>query len=253
MFSDSRQTQRAQFKLLQIYKLGYAANMNNSQRPHEPMFNFTEKAPAYLVGVFIAIEALFSLLPALQFGFVQKFGVLKPLGAKNMDGLSHAVSLIGHGFLHGGWGHVIMNSGMIIVFGIAVIRGARLLSTSKGKPPAPSREFFIVFFAGVIIGGLFQWGWWASTNAHLISTGAVGASGGASALFAAGAWAIGGRHKMLQFGIGWTAINLIMAYLGKFPEMGLNIAWPAHIGGYVAGVILAPWLVKANSTRLSAV
>jgi membrane associated rhomboid family serine protease len=135
------------------------------------------------------------------------------------------------------------------VFGIAVIRGAKLLARAKGKVTTATRDFLLIFFAGVIIGGLFQWGWWAATNAQFTATGAVGASGGASALFAAGAWAIGGRDKMIQFGLGWVVINAVMVLLENF--IGMNIAWPAHIGGYIAGMILAPLFVKSNATRLS--
>lgn len=223
--------------------------MTTPRRPREPMFNFTEKAPAYLAGLFIVIQLLVGLMPYVVRVRLDKFGVLRPLGSSGTDFLTHTTSLVGHGFLHGGWGHVIMNAGMTIIFGIALIRGAKLLSTSKGKASSATRDFFIIFFAGVIIGGIFQWGWWAATNAQLTLTGAVGASGGASALFAAGGWAIGGRQKMIQFGIGWAAINLVMVLLESFT--GMNIAWPAHIGGYVAGMILAPLFVMPSSTRLS--
>ena len=223
--------------------------MTHTPRPREPMFNFTEKAPAYLAGIFIAVQGLLMILPRQLLGGLDKFGVLRPLGSAGTDSITHFTSLIGHGFLHGGWGHVIMNAGMTVVFGIAVIRGAKLLSASKGKTASASRDFLMIFFAGVIIGGLFQWGWWAATNAQLTATGAVGASGGASALFAAGAWAIGGRDKMIQFGFGWAAINAMMVLLENF--IGIGIAWPAHFGGYVAGMIFGPWLVKANSTKLT--
>lgn len=223
--------------------------MTNSQRPREPMFNFTEKAPAYLAGLFIAIQALMGVMPYTLRVLIDAFGVLRPLGSRGTDFITHITSLIGHGFLHGGWGHVLMNAGMTIVFGIALIRGARLLSASKGKASTATRDFFIIFFAGVVIGGVFQWGWWAAINAQLTLTGAVGASGGASALFAAGGWAIGGRQKMVQFGFGWAIINLVMVLLESFT--GINIAWPAHIGGYIAGMILAPFFVMPNATRLS--
>ena len=223
--------------------------MTDIQRPREPMFNFTEKAPAYLAGIFIVVHVISSFLPNSLNAVLSQFGVLRPLGSPSTDALSHGISLVGHGFLHGGWGHVILNSGMTIVFGIAAIRGAKVLAAQRGKASNASRDFLAVFFAGVIIGGLFQWGWWAVINAQLTMTGAVGASGGASALFAAGAWAIGGKEKMLQFGFGWAMINLIMVLLENF--IGMSIAWPAHIGGYIAGMILAPYLIKANSTQLS--
>ena len=223
--------------------------MTHTPRPREPMFNFTEKAPAYLAGLFIAIQLFLEILPRQLSGGLDKFGVLRPLGSPGTDAVSHLISLVGHGFRHDGWGHVMMNSGMTIVFGIAAIRGAKLLSASKGKGATASRDFFIIFFSGVIIGGLFQWGWWAATDAQLTLTGAVGASGGASALFAAGAWAIGGRDKMIQFGFGWAVINVAMVLLENF--IGMGIAWPAHVGGYIAGMIAGPLLVKANSTKLS--
>lgn len=223
--------------------------MTLSQRPREPMFNFTEKAPVYLAGAFILIHIMLEFMPRGLLGLIDRFGVLRPLGTPGLDIISHAVSIIGHGFLHGSWGHVIMNSGMTIVFGIAAIRGARLFSAFKGKQSSASRDFFFIFFAGVIIGGLFQWGWWAATNAQFTATAALGASGGASALFAAGAWAIGGRDKMIQFGLGWAVINAVMVLLENF--IGIGIAWPAHVGGYIAGMIFAPLLVKANSTKLT--
>ena len=223
--------------------------MTEFKRPREPMFNFTEKAPAYLVGILIAIQAVKMFLPDTIWQAIQRFGILRPLGSPGTDSLSHTTSLFGHSFLHGGWGHVLLNSGMIIVFGIAAIRGSKALSKQKGKLQKPTRDFLLMFFAGVIIGGLFQWGWWAVINAQLTMTGAVGASGGASALFAAGAWAIGGRDKMLQFGFGWAMINLIIVLLENF--IGMNIAWPAHIGGYIAGMIFAPYLIRPNATHLS--
>ena len=223
--------------------------MTDTQRPREPMFNFTEKAPAYLAGVFIVIHLIYGFLPRVLESTVSRFGILRPLGSQGTDVISHGTSLVGHGFLHGGWGHVIMNAGMTIIFGIAAIRGAKILAAERGKRPKASRDFLIIFFAGVVIGGIFQWGWWAVINAQLTLTGAVGASGGASALFAAGAWAIGGKDKMLQFGFGWAIINLVMVLLESYT--GFNIAWAAHIGGYVAGMIAGPYFVKASSTQLS--
>jgi len=223
--------------------------MTDLKRPREPMFNFSEKLPAYLAGVFIAIEFISMFLPESLMNILTYLGVLRPLGSPNTDILSHAISLIGHGFLHGGWGHVLINSGMVIVFGIAVIRASRLHSAAMSRPLTPNRDFMLIFLAGVIIGGLFQWGWWAATNAQLGLTGAVGASGGASALFAAGGWAIGGRPKMIQFGIGWALINAVMVVAE--PILGFNLAWPAHIGGYIGGMLLAPHLIKPNATNLS--
>lgn len=76
----------------------------------------------------------------------------------------------------------------------------------------------------------------------------VGASGAISALIAAhvtlfprerpkplgpipGAWAHG-----LKLMAGWTALNLMLGYVG--PSIGMTIAIWAHIGGFAAGLIL---------------
>lgn len=210
------------------------------------MFNFGEKTPAYLAGVLIAIHVLIMFVPRVLESFLVTFGVLKPLEAEGVTTLSSAISLVGHGFLHGDWGHVLMNSAMIIVFGIATIRGVKFKKTQKGLPRNGNMHFLWVFFAGVIIGGIFQWGWWSVSGT--LNAAAIGASGGASALFATTGWAIGGREKMVQFGLGWVAINIIMVVAE--PILGVSLAWAAHIGGYVGGMILAPILVKPSSTRL---
>ena len=228
--------------------------MTQNKRPREPMFNFGEKVPAYLAGILIAIYAFISLfLPKSLDQFFALFGMLRPLNTPGTDGLSNAVSLIGHGLLHGSWSHVLMNSGMIIVFGIATIRGIKMKSQGFKKVQAirektvnPNLYFLLVFLAGVIVGGIFQWGWWSMSSA--VNTAAVGASGGASALFATTGWAIGGRNKMLQFGLGWGVINVIM--VAAEPILGVGLAWAAHIGGYVGGMIFAPLWVQANSTKL---
>ena len=213
---------------------------------HEPMFNFGEKVPAYLAGIFIAIHVAINFMPRGIESFIAYFGILRPLGAAGTSVLSNALSLIGHGFLHGSWSHVLMNSGMIIIFGIATIRGIKFKKSRTGLSANPNLSFLMVFFAGVIVGGIFQWGWWSASGD--ITSAAIGASGGASALFATTGWAIGGRNKMLQFGFGWIIINIIMVFAE--PILGVSLAWAAHIGGYVGGMLLAPLLVKPNSTKL---
>ena len=217
--------------------------MSNNFKAKEPMFNFGEKVPAYLAGVFIAIHIAVNFLPRAIDALLAPFLILRPLGVQGADFVSHAMSLVGHGFLHGSWSHVLMNSGMTIVFGIATIRGIKF---KKASPSKANLSFMLIFLAGVIVGGIFQWGWWSASAS--INAAAVGASGGASALFATTGWAIGGRDKMLQFGLGWAVINIIMVVAE--PVFGVSLAWAAHMGGYIGGMILAPILVKASSTRL---
>lgn len=217
--------------------------MDNKFKVKEPMFNFGEIVPVYLAGVLIAIHIAINFIPRSVEGFFVLFGILRPLGVPGTNFLSSGISLVGSGFLHISWSHVLINSGMAIVFGIATIRGIKARKHQKTIFSNANLSFLLVFLSGVIIGGIFQWGWWSASGA--INASAVGASGGTSALFAMAAWAIGGRDRMLKFGIGWGVINIIMVLAGP-----VGLAWAAHLGGYIAGMILAPILVMARSTRL---
>jgi len=218
-----------------------------NKQTREPFFNFTEPAPAYVAGVLIAFFTLLQLIPGLSELFV-RFIYLRPFGVPYLSMPEQIVSLLGHGAYHGGFAHLLMNSAMIAILGIATVKSARLKAISQGRQRSASLVFLTIFMFGVIAGGLAQWLWWAGIQADIRSA-AVGASGGASALLATAGWAIGGRAKMFQFALGWAIINLIMVVVG--PLIGMNIAWAAHIGGFIGGMILAAPLLKANATSLS--
>lgn len=224
--------------------------MNEFQKPpKEPFFNFTEKAPAFLAGFLIIAYAIFQFLP-IVFSALYPVLLLRPFGFTMSSQAEQVLSLLGHGLLHGGWGHVLINAGMIAVLGIATVKGARLKAVSGGRRRSPSLSFLTIFIFGVIMGGLAQWFFWFIMQAPLgpNAPAAVGASGGASALLATAGWAIGGKPKMFQFAVGWAMINILIALIG--PHIGLPIAWAAHIGGFIGGMILAAPLTRANSTNL---
>ncbi len=219
------------------------------KKQREPFFNFTEKAPAALAGVLIALFFLFGFIPGLV-NIIAPFTVLRPLGFVGASLPEQLLSLLGHAFLHGDMMHILMNAMMITVLGIATVKSARLKSVSSGRRRSPSLVFLTIFAFGVVAGGLAQWAWWGLIGAPIgvNAPAAIGASGGASALLATAGWAIGGRDKMLQFAMGWSLINAIMVLIGPF--IGLNIAWAAHIGGFVGGMVFAHPLMRANSTSL---
>lgn len=217
--------------------------MQNSSR--EPMFNISEKVPVWLAGVLVVIHVIAFYGPVFMSNPLSDWGVLRPLSLGDPSAIKSAARLIGHGFLHGSWGHVLMNAGMIVIFGVISMRGARAMRFSKGRTKGVSLDFLQIFLIGVIGGGLAQWLWWAVSGD--INAAALGASGGASALFATTAWALGGKERLLGFGMGWALINAVMVFAG--PVLGMNLAWAAHMGGYVAGAAIAPILIKASSSR----
>jgi membrane associated rhomboid family serine protease len=146
--------------------------------------------------------------------------------------------LVGHAFLHGGFIHLFMNSVAIIQLGAHVAR-------TQGP-----RNFLIVFFLSAI-GGAFAF---IAINPSLQSP-AIGASGAACGLFGAyagealmrarGAWA-SRRRAFVWRGVFWfLAINVgLMAAVSianVFP-----IAWEAHLGGFIAGALLAPFTMSRH-------
>jgi len=215
----------------------------------EPIFNIRERLPLWFSGILLAIHLIIYYGPQSIERFAGYWALLKSSDFTMQTSLTKLTSLIGHGFLHGSWMHLFVNCGMLVAFGVVTIQGAKIFQTSKGRPPRGSAAFFLVFFAGVIIGGLGQWlQWGVSQQAGT----ALGASGGVSALFASTAWAIGGKSKMIQFGFAWLLINIILIFAGPLlTGSDGGVAWAAHLAGYLGGALVAPFCIRANSTRFT--
>ena len=122
-----------------------------------------------------------------------------------------------------------------MVFGTAILQGYRSNFNYDSDIFNPSLFFWTVFLIGVISGGIFQWIWWSFVNSSL-STGAIGASAGVAALFSTGAFVLGGKKMMYEYGVAWVGLNCIIGLFDNF--FNINIAWPAHIGGYCAGAVI---------------
>lgn len=212
----------------------------------EPMFNLREKAPVVVFSILILLHILRHILPDGLSEQVLLWIILYPLGFGSTSLDQNLVSLLCHGFVHADITHLLMNGFMIVAFGVVTIQGIRADISIRPTLLTPIQKFYLIFILGVIIGGVFQWGWWAIT--HKTGT-VIGASGGASALFATMAYAIGGRDKLIKFGLGWGVINLLFAIVG--PRLGINLAWVVHIGGYMVGMILARFWVRPTSTSFN--
>lgn len=138
---------------------------------------------------------------------------------------------ISSAFLHGGSLHVALNMLMLLMVGANLER----VLGSKG--------IAIIYAAGIFAAAAAQI---ASDPQSAVPV--VGASGAISALFASHmqlfprnrpkAWgAVSGKlvHS-LQLLAAWIAFNLMMGFVG--PGIGVNIAIWAHIGGFIAGLLL---------------
>ena len=151
-------------------------------------------------------------------------GQIPPLGALS--------TLFGHMFLHGGALHLVMNMVMLLAIG-------RLL-----EPVLGSRRFLALYLVSGLAGGLAEWVW-----SPLSAVPAVGASGAISGLVAAQAMLFGQSRRSplmqaLGLGVAWVVLQVLAGAALAGP--GLRIAIAAHIGGFVAGLVLARPLVRGR-------
>jgi membrane associated rhomboid family serine protease len=139
------------------------------------------------------------------------------------------LSPIGHQFLHASIGHLLMNMVFLAAFGSAVERRT-----------GPWRMLIFTLICGL-----------SAALLHLIvyghdPAGVVGFSGAGSGLFGAAlALPLPGsyrsrRQRIIVIGGIWLVLNTVVGYTGLAigGDDGARIAWVAHIGGFIAGVVL---------------
>ncbi|WP_417433796.1 rhomboid family intramembrane serine protease [Hoeflea sp.] len=214
--------------------------------PNEPVFNLPNVVLAMLL-LMVAIQvALDSLLPRtavleiyLQTAFIpQRYA----LGIAGQAG-PYFWSPFTYSLLHGGYGHLALNSFWLAAFGAVVARRIGWI------------RFLVFWMASALASAMlflvFHWG---------DQTVMVGASGVVSALMGAAArFAFGGsggfrrdqahlnrRLSVVQslsnrtvffFLLVWFAINLAAAIGFSFGIADSAIAWEAHVGGFLFGFL----------------
>lgn len=140
--------------------------------------------------------------------------------------------------LHNDWTHVGINCLWLFAFGPIV---ARRFGTG----------LFLAFFlvCGVAGAGAYMAFNWGAPE------GMIGCSGAVSGLMAAGVRLLPGQapwarpdeapiaailsRQVLVFSLIWLLVNLVLGLTGWGMEAGVQLAWQAHLGGYVAGLLLA--------------
>lgn len=154
-------------------------------------------------------------------------------------------------FLHGGWTHVVVNTVWLLAFGAVT---ARRFGTIR---------FFAFFIlcglAGAVLHLVFNWNSVAPV---------VGASAAISGLMAAAFRLIGregnafsepqplapifSRRILLWSGI-WIVLNIAVGVTGMGAGPGIQlIAWEAHLGGFLAGLLLAGLFDPVNRLKTAA-
>jgi membrane associated rhomboid family serine protease len=149
--------------------------------------------------------------------------------------LARPLTLLTAIVLHGSWPHALMNAAFAVAFGTPA---ARFLGSSARGVTA-----FVLFY--VICGVLANLAFAAVHPNEAVAL--VGASGAVSGLMGGTARLIAGRGLLgpvlsppvLALGAATIIINLLVVATGLAPGLGdATIAWEAHLGGYLAGVLL---------------
>jgi membrane associated rhomboid family serine protease len=173
----------------------------------------------------------FTLAPELSDSFVMQYAAIP----NNISNGEHLLTVLTGMFMHGGWAHLIGNMLFLWVFGdnIEAVIG--------------NIEYFIFYMMGGIIATLTHT--FMAPNSPIPC---VGASGAIAAVL--GAYLVmfpGSRIKMLIFFFWRSSIPAFlflgfwigqqffngMGSIAQTEETGGGIAWWAHIGGFVFGVV----------------
>jgi membrane associated rhomboid family serine protease len=170
-------------------------------------------------------------------GFVRRWGLVP---ADVREGQGAAITLLTSTFLHAGWFHLASNLVYLGVFGPPVERRVGSL------------RFAAIYLASGLIGSL----------AYLVAqptsqTPAVGASGAIAGVMAA--------HLMLRsltpvvfLQMAESAPTLLLLLVWLVTQVfssvasltsSTSIAWWAHLGGFVSGLVLAPVFRKRGMAR----
>ncbi len=208
---------------------------------------FCRIPPAAVIGIILLNVAVFlherSLPWPLQRGLLLEYALIPALftapgGLLPVTGVDAYARLVTSTFLHGGWLHLILNMWTLWLFGCAM--ESRL-----------GRVRFVVFYLACGIGAgvvhvLFNPGSQVPT---------IGASGAVAGVIAAYAWSYPRAEikvlipivifplfvdvPAIGFALFWFALQLLQGYAELVqPAFGAGIAWWAHAGGFITGVVL---------------
>ncbi|OAB56504.1 hypothetical protein AY599_26630 [Leptolyngbya valderiana BDU 20041] len=189
-----------------------------------------------LLGTMVALQVGATLLPAAQWRAVENALVLV-LFWRGEFLPERLYTLLTYALLHGDWGHLFFNGLWIAILG------------SKVHDILGPARFLLFFALATVIAGMTQVAAsWGQTSF------VVGASGFVYALIAC----IGHLYvvhpgdpprerlkKLAVFTAAVFVLNVAFAYVaGGFLTAG-GIAWEAHAGGFLAGLLLFPLLASS--------
>ena len=198
------------------------------KEPSEPLLNMPPYTK-YMLGALIAIHLviIFVLNEEQAHWIFIHLGFIP--GRFTGSALFEPLALITpftHMLLHGSWLHIAMNTVMLLAFGSGIERWIG------------GQKMIALFVACGLVGVATHFALNYSSYQPVI-----GASGGLSGLFAAALVMLNRRHSNMTGKYGmwpfialWIGISVIFGFMGS-PDGG-EIAWAAHVGGFLGGFIV---------------
>jgi membrane associated rhomboid family serine protease len=183
-------------------------------------------AVLWLIGINVAVHLLRMLLTEeADTNLILSFGLVPAAyTGGSQDLLSQVAAPITYQFLHGGWMHLIINMVTLAAFGAPV---ERLLGV---------RRFILFYLSAGVVAAFVQVLLFPDSTDPVI-----GASGAISGVFGAVLMLmryVGSLPSLLPVAGIWIALNVFFGIFGGAPGSGgEQIAWAAHIGGFVYGLL----------------
>jgi membrane associated rhomboid family serine protease len=180
----------------------------------------------WLIAINVAVHLVRQLLSeSVDQELVIQFGLV-PANITGDQGnlLLNLASFITYQFLHGSWVHLGVNMLSLAAFGAPV---ERLLGVPR----------FVLFYlsAGVAAAAVHVAFNWGSPDPVIGASGAIsGVFGGVLMVMRQ----VGSLSSILPVAGVWIALNVFFGYFGGTPGAGGEpVAWTAHIGGFVYGLV----------------
>lgn len=191
----------------------------------------------WLIGVNVAVHVVRTFLLSDDFDqrIVMEFGLVAAAyagdaGATGTDLLTLLVAPITYQFLHASWLHLGVNMVTLAAFGAPV---ERVLGP---------RRFVAFYLCAGIAAGIVHVLFFHDTMEPV-----VGASGAISGLFGAVLillQRVGRMPSLIPIAVVWIGLNVFFGLVGGAPGTGGEpVAWAAHIGGFIFGLLAVRWFI----------
>ena len=184
-------------------------------------------ATGWLIAINVAVHIARLFLAPDQDDVVTSWLAFDPASLHGPIGWLPIVSLVTYQFLHGSWAHLGINMVTLLAFGPGVER------------PIGWMRFLAIYFLSGIAGALVEAVFTPPESGDLL----VGASAAISGVFGAllviwGVYRRGARPMgLVPMTLLWIGLMAVTGITG-IGAQGVPVAWIAHIGGFLAGMVL---------------